>query len=117
MGPPLSWTPPGALLLSSALGSRERTPERGNAFPPTPSTLHHPHKPGVRALYKGLSFPFTAQLVFKSVIFSTNGFAKREMAKRGIADSKAATFLCGALSGEKQPRTPSVLDPACELAG
>lgn len=55
---------------------------------------------GVLALYKGLAMPLSAQLLFKSVIFSTNGYANRALAKRGLEGTAFGTFACGALSGE-----------------
>ncbi|CAM9210470.1 unnamed protein product, partial [Laminaria digitata] len=54
---------------------------------------------GVRALYKGMAFPFTAQVAFKVVIFTTNGIARRVLDKRGLAESPAGIFACGALGG------------------
>lgn len=59
-------------------------------------------------MYKGMAFPFAAQVAFKVVIFTTNGIAKRVLDKRGLAESPAGTFACGALGGE--PRVFS-----CEL--
>lgn len=55
---------------------------------------------GVRALYKGMAFPFAAQAAFKVVIFTTNGIARRVLDKRGLAESPAGIFACGALAGE-----------------
>lgn len=54
---------------------------------------------GLRAFYKGMSFPLGAQLIFKAVIFSTNGAARRALEKRGLADSRAGVYACGALGG------------------
>lgn len=44
--------------------------------------------------------PLSGQLVFKSVIFSTNGYANRYLAKRGMDGTAAGTLACGALSGK-----------------
>ncbi|CAM9512218.1 unnamed protein product, partial [Hapterophycus canaliculatus] len=54
---------------------------------------------GLRAFYKGMAFPFAAQMVFKAVIFTTNGVARRALDRRGLADSPAGIYACGALGG------------------
>eukprot|EP00752_Nemacystus_decipiens_P004253 g3884.t1 len=54
---------------------------------------------GLRAFYKGMSFPLGAQLIFKAVIFSTNGVARRALQKRGLDDSATGVYACGALGG------------------
>ncbi|CAM9670951.1 unnamed protein product [Ectocarpus fasciculatus] len=54
---------------------------------------------GVRAFYKGMAFPLAAQVVFKAVIFTTNGIARRALDRRGLADSPAGVYACGALGG------------------
>lgn len=64
--------------------------------------LAHPVTPptGLRAFYRGMSFPLGAQLVFKAVIFTTNGVARRALEKRGLADSRVGVYACGALGGK-----------------
>ncbi|CBJ31330.1 conserved unknown protein [Ectocarpus siliculosus] len=54
---------------------------------------------GIRAFYKGMAFPLAAQVVFKAVIFTTNGIARRALDRRGLADSPAGVYACGALGG------------------
>ncbi|CAM9223202.1 unnamed protein product [Ectocarpus sp. 12 AP-2014] len=54
---------------------------------------------GIRAFYKGMAFPLAAQVVFKAVIFTTNGIASRALDRRGLADSSAGVYACGALGG------------------
>ena len=51
-------------------------------------------------MYKGMAFPFAAQVAFKVVIFTTNGVSRRVLDKRGLAESPAGVFACGALSGD-----------------
>ncbi|CAM9492249.1 unnamed protein product [Discosporangium mesarthrocarpum] len=54
---------------------------------------------GVAAFYKGMAFPLGAQAVYKAVIFTVNGNAKRALATRGLDNTTLGVFSCGALSG------------------
>ncbi|CAM9231194.1 unnamed protein product [Choristocarpus tenellus] len=54
---------------------------------------------GMMGLYKGMAFPLGAQAVYKAVIFTVNGYAKRAFATKGFSDTSLGIFSCGALSG------------------
>lgn len=67
----------------------------------------------MRGFYKGLAFPFAAQVMFKVVIFTTNGIARRALEKRGLADSPFGIYACGALSGKHSNQKRSRFGTKC----